>query len=356
LGRLREPIRTRTFEFIRQALQTDDGRRILADALNGLLPAVPTNLDVAEGPSEYPELGRAAEARSRSPIFITGRFRSGSTLLWNVFRHIDGCKAYYEPLNERRWFDAAHRGTRVDPTHVGVEDYWAEYNGLEHLNRVFRNDWASRNLYMDEHHWDEDLATYIQALIDAAAPRRAVLQFNRVDFRLPWLRSWFPDAAVVHVYRHPRDQWCSSLMNVELFPARATLKDFPSQDHFYLLTWARDLRFRFPFLDEARVDHPYDLFYMIWKLSWWFGRRYAEHSVSFERLVESPESEIQKLLSAVGLTGASASDLGALVEGRSGGSWRRYADDGWFAQREARCEELLRRWLRLQSNSRSRAG
>ena len=52
--------------------------------------------------------GRRAEPRRRPPIFITARFRTGSTLLWNIFRHIEGCTAYYEPFNERRWFDAAH--------------------------------------------------------------------------------------------------------------------------------------------------------------------------------------------------------------------------------------------------------
>ena len=40
-----------------------------------------------------------------SPIIITGRFRSGSTLLWNIFRDLPECTAYYEPFNERRWFD-----------------------------------------------------------------------------------------------------------------------------------------------------------------------------------------------------------------------------------------------------------
>jgi hypothetical protein len=44
-------------------------------------------------------------------VFITGRFRSGSTLLWNIFRNIEGFNAYYEPFNERRWFDQGARAT-----------------------------------------------------------------------------------------------------------------------------------------------------------------------------------------------------------------------------------------------------
>ncbi len=43
-------------------------------------------------------------------VFITGRFRSGSSVFWNVFRAQQSCTAYYEPLNERRWFDSEARG------------------------------------------------------------------------------------------------------------------------------------------------------------------------------------------------------------------------------------------------------
>ena len=55
---------------------------------------------------------------------------------------------------------------------------------LESLGEVFHDDWINRNLHMDAASWDADLATYIRRLVAAASPKRAVLQFNRVDFRL----------------------------------------------------------------------------------------------------------------------------------------------------------------------------
>ena len=77
-------------------------------------------------------------------VIITGRFRSGSTLLWNLFRQAGGFTAYYEPLNERRWFDPTARGDRTDSTHRNVSDYWREYDGLEALSRFYREDWIRR--------------------------------------------------------------------------------------------------------------------------------------------------------------------------------------------------------------------
>src|SRR5205807_1818767 len=103
--------------------------------------------------SPYPELaggGTARESRQFSDaVFITGRFRSGSTLLWNLFRNAPNVTAYYEPLNERRWFDPRARGDRVDRTHRFVAEYWREYDGLEELGDYYREDWIGRNLYMD---------------------------------------------------------------------------------------------------------------------------------------------------------------------------------------------------------------
>ena len=86
--------------------------------------------------SEYKVSGNIkVSTRQRDDIiFITSRFRSGSTLLWNLFREVGGCTSYYEPFNERQWFNKALRGDDVDSSHRGVDDYWAEYNDLERLS------------------------------------------------------------------------------------------------------------------------------------------------------------------------------------------------------------------------------
>src|SRR6185295_9584612 len=110
---------------------------------------------------------------------------------------------------------------------------------------------------------------YVEILIERARGR-PVLQFNRVDFRLPWLRKTFPGAKILHLYRHPRDQWCSTLMDPSAFPKERTIADFAAHDHFYLRNWARDLKYHFPFLDEQHLDHPYEMFYYVWKLSYLF--------------------------------------------------------------------------------------
>ncbi|MGL4465837.1 MAG: hypothetical protein ACRC1K_27100, partial [Planctomycetia bacterium] len=96
-------------------------------------------------------------AVDRSALFITARFRSGSTFLWNLFRRTPACTAYYEPLNERRWFEEPKtiaKGEWVDPTHRGVDDYRREYAGMSDLTDLYREDWTVDDLHMDAAAWN----------------------------------------------------------------------------------------------------------------------------------------------------------------------------------------------------------
>ena len=254
-----------------------------------------------------------------------------------------GCTAFYEPLNERRWFDPSSRGDRIDGTHLSVSDYWREYDGLSHLGHLYRQRWIDRHLYMNGSFWEPDLQNYIQALIDAA-PERAVLQFNRVDFRLPWLQRHFPQALLVHLFRHPREQWCSSLVDLRSVPKDGSVAAFEANDYFYLLAWARDLAYQFPFLDPRDADHPYDLFYLIWKLSYLFGRSYCHASFCFETLCANPIAELPRLMTTVGVHQDHLTALRSLVHPPTS-KWRLYADQEWFEQRESQCESVLSGFL-----------
>jgi hypothetical protein len=328
---------------LRRALSTDDGRAILNDTLGDRLPdspIIPSGSLSLDPP--YADLGRVPGTVDRSlprPVVITARFRTGSTLLWNIFRHLDGCTAYYEPFNERRWFDAAQRGSRVDGTHGPVGDYWREYDGLPELARYYNEDWIRRRLYMGERSWDPDMAAYVRTLIERASGR-AVLQFNRIDFRLAWFRRTFPDAIVVHLFRHPRDQWCSTLTDLHEYPATAPAEDFTAHDHYYLREWAADLQQWFPFLAERETSHPYQTFYYIWKLSYWFGAAYAHHSISFEQLTTNPVRELEQLFRAIAMPDIDAPASAALVT-PTPSRWPRYAAEGWFLEHEMRCEQTL---------------
>ncbi len=274
------------------------------------------------------------------PIFITGRFRSGTTLLWNVFRQCPDVTAYYEPFNERRWFDPAARGNTVDSTHRGVEDYWAEYEGLEELGRLFRRRWHERNLWMAEDARDPTMRRYVQTLIERASGR-AILQFNRIDFRLPWFRRAFPEATILQIVRNPRELWCSNLIDPAEFGPDRGSDDFAPHDHYYLRLWVDELR-QIPHLQASYAVHPYRAFYLLWRWSRAFGATYGDATLSYEALVGEPRETTRSLLAAIDTDPAALDAAAGVIGPPTRQRWRDYASDNWFAGHESAADELLR--------------
>jgi len=284
----------------------------------------------------------ACDSAANSPsirddiVFITGRFRSGSTMLWSIFRQLEGFTAYYEPFNERRWFDSGFRGDRVDGSHLNVADYWREYDGCSELADYYDEDWIRYGLYMDEASYNFKMKRYIELLIDQAKGR-PVLQFNRIDFRLPWVKANFPNAKILHIFRNPRDQWCSFIGKREDFPL--TDKSV-FRDRFYLDIWATDLERVFPFLSKELAPHPYQRFYLLWKLSYIFGRKYADYSVAMEVFTNNVDKEMQCINELLG--GGVLASMSDIVIPQTEGKWREYVDEDWFYQHEIYCESILR--------------
>lgn len=350
LWKIRNWLRARFFALMRQLSALDDSRQIFSNLIhlnNGLFS--PAELSLHRGPDPYyPELKRGSGPERtclRSDvIFITGRFRSGSTLLWNLFRNVETVTAYYEPFNERRWFDRKNRGAGVDATHLNVREYWSEYEGLDVLGKYYSADWTRRQLYMNAHAWNPDMQRYIETLVERSRGR-PVLQFNRVDLRLPWLRYHFPHAKILHVFRHPRDSWCSTVGGRTTSGPNLKLRDFEPLDGFYLLTWGQDLCHYFPFLTLDKESHPYELFYQIWKLSYLFGRAYSDMSISFEEILGSPESAIRDVFSALSVESYDLAKLGGLVSPVATGTWKRFADHQWFKAIEEKVDNTINDYL-----------
>lgn len=303
------------------------------------------NLPNIENPYFSVEVGDESVAERDDIVFISSRFRSGSTVFWNLFRQLDGYTAYYEPFNERKWFDPDLRGERVDSTHRGVATYWDEYDGLEILGNFYNEDWIREQLLMDGKSWNPQMKRFIETMIEQSKGR-PVLQFNRIDFRLPWLRQHFPNATFLHLYRHPRDQWCSFLTDKKLMNKNDVERTYV--DGFYLDVWCEDLKKHFPFLSKDVTPHPYQRFYYLWKLSLIYGKEFSDLSICYEDMTNDPINYLKPMASLLNLNQGDLEKACKVIQPAQLNKWEKYAGSDWFEFHESACEDVLNTFLALR--------
>ena len=272
-------------------------------------------------------------------LFLVGRFRSGSTAIWNILRNIPGITAYYEPCHDGL-IEHLEAQTAVDPTHIGISDYWQEYEAiLEPLKRYFSRRFAVERLCLAEHDEHPELEAYFRFLLSSGGKGNLVaLKLNRVDFRLPWLRARFPHVPVLYIHRNPRDQWVSIIRNQ---PSPDV--DAPELNSGYdLVTWSANLYPYLPRIGSSEISSSYERVYLLSRMSEEIAKVYADCRIDFDREIQhAPEIGLEKLAGIVEVDPEQVMKLRPLLVERQVGGWRDYHDEAFFSEIEARCDDYL---------------
>jgi len=268
-------------------------------------------------------------------IFLTGRFRNGTTVLWNIFNAQDGYTAYYEPLN-----DCLIHGIRHTPpmeSHRGVASYWDAYKPIQEvLPKYHQREFAFQRLVLEKGEKHEALEAYLDFLIDRTRRSRAVLQFNRVDLRLPWLRETYPKAKIVHIFRDPRNAWVSSRRHL---PEEEWDNPY-HPDAYDLFQWIVALRRDFPFLASAK--NAYEAHYYLSRLSRIMGDRMADCSIDFDKeIMTCTDTALGRLVENGCLDPENVPRARTVIESIEEQPWSRFRSDAWFTDIETGCDAVL---------------
>lgn len=226
------------------------------------------------------------------PILISGRFRSGSTLLWQLLRATRSTVAFYEPDHDGLLAHIPH--TTPMPSHVGVTQYWDEYAArTELLAQHHRRAFGAADFLLEANDPQPQLKAYLEALINSAALARAVLKLNRFSLRLGWLRAQLPQAHILHISREPRAAWVSSRRHLP--QDRWALST--ELDAYDLLQWTLDLAPCLPFLAPLLLQPSYALHFALWRLSDVLAERLADTALLLERdLLDSHGLGLERLV------------------------------------------------------------
>jgi hypothetical protein len=175
-------------------------------------------------------------------VFLHSGWRTGSTYVWNKFRRLPSCMAFYEPFNDllasmnavgvlmTSRHDAALR-------HSGLDlPYFHEYLPLLGAkgHPLFRDEFVCRDFFVAGEELPEQRA-YLESLLGLAekAKKTPVLGFVRSLGRVAWFKREFKGANIVLI-RSPFSQWVSG----QKVAADGGYKFFDPL-HFLILSQAR---------------------------------------------------------------------------------------------------------------------
>ena len=209
--------------------------------------------------------------------------------MWQLFNELDGFCAWYEPLHPQLL--AAIESVKPKQDHVGIDDYWAVYRAHPEFKKTYSSELATHHLYLDDRSDYPALKKHIEHLLELSAPAVPVLQFNRVDLRLSWLKKHFPTAKIIHIDRNPLQLYRSQRKHIS-----AELRDVAGHwDAYELMPWCHALFREFPFLLSPEPSHAFYPFYGLYQLSKIIASQHADITINLERDVFESIDFIDKI-------------------------------------------------------------
>ncbi len=242
------------------------------------------------------------------PIFITGRFRSGTSFMWQLFNQLDSYCAWYEPLHPQLLSAIKHVDPKQD--HVGIDDYWQTYHLKPEFKATYSMQFATQKLYLEPADEYPELEAYIRQLIDLSKPDIPVLQFNRVDLRLSWLKAKFPEAKIIHIERNPLQLYHSQRKHIDEVHRDAA----HYWDAYELMPWCYALQQQFPFLLSPDSKHAFYQFYTIYLLSKRMAVEYADVSINLDTQVFQSDEFINQLAGIIDLSAAQKAQIKSMTQ------------------------------------------
>ncbi|MCF6289158.1 MAG: sulfotransferase [Proteobacteria bacterium] len=215
--------------------------------------------------------------KNQQMIIISGRFRSGTSMLWNIFNNLPQYCAWYEPLHPNLLTHINFVKPKKD--HIGIDDYWENYSALKNINTYYSPRFGQQFMYLEKHDSYPELKRYIQFLIDNSGDKTPVLQFNRIDLRLPWIKNNFPNATLITIARDSFALWKSTRKHIKTSPYYEH-ESFP--DAYDLLQWSVELAKKFPMLQAQNNRSGYYRYFFIWKLTSMLAKANADIRLNLE--------------------------------------------------------------------------
>ncbi|CAD5912183.1 TPR repeat-containing thioredoxin TTL2 [Planktothrix rubescens] len=288
---------------------------------------------------------------SKDFIFITARYRTGSTYLYSLFSSLHDVLAFYEPLNPDLiyWLDqdaSSTKESKILQNHTFNGNYFEEYKLLDRktLIKNYSENFANSRMTMLSVENFNQLKNYMQFLLSSQVGlnKLKVLQFNRIDFRLSWFKFNFPNALIINLRRKSRDVYASYIgvyerLNKKTYePLKTDLGNF-----FYLDDYIEFLgNISIPRFNKDELNN-YEKIYLVNQLSNLWANKFADLVINYESLVDDPIETLSKIVSYIPNFELNFKEN--IIEPKKDrvNVGQDYHSEDWFKQCEERCDRLI---------------
>ena len=315
-------------------------------------------------PANFPELSAylveniplkdlSPQETLKSSIFITARYRTGSTYLYSLFSSLANTATFYEPLNYHLIdnLDKDDRQTQQDKlqfAHTLKGGYLADYQFLDRkkLIKYFRREFNLTHIVMSATEQSDELKDYIHFLLSTYPQKLKFLQFNRIDFRLPWFKFNFPQALIVNLRRNPRDIYASFVgMFLRKNPGKpqvnlengveTTIDDVGLNEELDALSRV------FALQSLTENLNSYQKIYLLNQLSNRWADLFADLVVEYESLIKDPIAVITEIMSYLPTWKPNFDREFIEAKKNRINVWQEYHPNSWFKNNEIVCDELI---------------
>lgn len=293
---------------------------------------------------------------AKDSIFITARYRTGSTYLYSLFSSLTNSIAFYEPLNYHLldWLEKdnlEHQKTQFWLSHNLQDGYFFEYKSLkrETLTTYFKPEFGIHRMVLSATEHYPELKDYLNFLLSTYPQRFKVLQFNRINFRLAWIKANFPGALIVNLRRNPRDIYASFVglylrsdngNQTNLNDGVEKVIDFVGlNEELNALSEVSDPQF------SVHELNSYEKIYLLNQLSHQWANCFADLVLEYEALIQDPVGELSRIVSQI--PNFELTFSGEILKPRTDriNVWQEYHSELWFQECEAKCNSLLKKYL-----------
>ena len=296
-------------------------------------------------------------------IFTTARYRTGSTYLYSLFSSLNLVDAYLEPLHPLLLEialedEAIHKEIKIHQAHTITGNYFQEFKELnwDRLCQLHSKEFSTEKLFLGIQDDFYELKNYVSFLTSNHSGNLGdtikVFQFNRIDYRLSWLRYNFPQALIINLRRNPRDVYTSYLKHankellldksIEIIGAPTSNADIDLGNSFYTDEYIFALgKILSPQICVQEL-HPYEKIYLLNRLSNIWADHFSHISIDYENLVHDPEGSLRNIMSHIkGYSDFSLKSSLIPPNRNSIDSWKDIESNSWFQRHESNCEFLI---------------